>query len=154
MLTYADVCRRRAAGLSERGKRRHHQCVGPRYREVWGAGAHTCSLSLARSLSLSLPPMRWSEVSRSMGGRCGSGSMSSMTYAKSIAGVARWHGNADVCSRIYDVCSRMLTYAHVCSRMLTYAHVCSRMLTYAHVCSRMLTYAGGWGRIGADADVC
>ncbi len=51
-----------------------------------------------------------------------------------------------------DVCSRMLTYAHVCSRMLTYgqvmvtvfADVCSRMLTYAHVCSCMLTYAHVW----------
>jgi hypothetical protein len=52
----------------------------------------------------------------------------------------------------------MLTYADVCSRMLTYAHVCwpsvawkcsteantlisGRMLTYADVCWRMLTYA-------------
>jgi hypothetical protein len=42
----------------------------------------------------------------------------------------------------YDVCSRVLTHAHVCSRMLWYAHVCSRMLTYAHVCSRMVAPAG------------
>jgi hypothetical protein len=41
----------------------------------------------------------------------------------------------------FDVCSRMLTYAHVCSRVLTYAEVCSSMLTYADVCWRMLTYA-------------
>jgi hypothetical protein len=28
---------------------------------------------------------------------------------------------AHVCSRLFDVCSRMLTYAQVCSGMLTYA---------------------------------
>jgi hypothetical protein len=28
----------------------------------------------------------------------------------------------------WQVCSRMLTYAHVCSRVLTHAHACSRML--------------------------
>ena len=31
----------------------------------------------------------------------------------------------------YDVCSRVLTHAHVCSRMLTNAHVCSRMVAPA-----------------------
>jgi hypothetical protein len=54
------------------------------------------------------------------------------------AGRRRYRG------RSVQVCSRMLTYAHVCSRMLTYAgrrryrgrgvQVLSRMLTYADVC--------------------
>ncbi len=47
----------------------------------------------------------------------------------------------------YDVCSRLLTYAHICSRMLTYFHVRYRMLTIEEkmqvpaVSMRMLAYA-------------
>ena len=36
----------------------------------------------------------------------------------------RPHTSRSTCSRVLNVCSRMLTYAHVCWLILTYADVC------------------------------